>query len=391
MPKPRSKKQGQTDQRRNGQEIHNGLVSIIQSLGIPDDLETALGDATGSVLDQLLATNPRVVADYARKNNDIGLLARAGWAILDTSVLPPKEVLDISMACNDLQLAQQVGYTAIELPFLPGVHQWSPQWSPELAYRAGIFSGDANLIKIARQKFVDDDPEAAYLVGLEHNDHRLVRRARMPFARDDPKAAYNAAQEHHDVQLARIARPLFAKLYPEEAYREGDGQDDLRLQWLAVRYLLKNNPFFAYDVVRSLSTNERLLQRARRAFVAVNAHEAYRKAAETNDSPLKSMAVLALRDCPPDAVYGLGMEFSDKDILLDARQRYAKTEPVQAYQDSVKQRDFHLREAALDRLVEVEKLSPSDAVIARQLYRSPLVSSALHALQARVGPSRKTA
>ena len=188
------------------------------------------------------------------------------------------------------------------------------------AYKAAVYSGDADLLVKARKALAEHDAITAFHYALHKpEDTELFRLAGFKLVPKKPKKIYCLGKQLNDDELIDCARKELYK-YPSSGFEIGKRYKDKKLLNKSGWSLLNRNPRQSYEA-GILTGDQKLIAKARYSFVKMDAKEAYEFTAysKKQDKTLLRIAGWKLLKSDPLYSYYAGFDSGNKRLIDRSR------------------------------------------------------------------------
>ena len=210
-----------------------------------------------------------------------------------------------------------------------------------------------------RQKALKRMCALFYQIGVPKNlkgvvGERAAKKIIEEFVNQSPQLAYKMLAEYGDEDFLQIARKsLIANCYPLALYDYAESYEDVVLLLDAAWEGLETFTWQAYETGRKLKC-EKLICAARKKMIEQDPRAAYSAGKRVRDKELIINAAWAVLDRHPEGAEEIYFDktMKDEDILEEARRKFAKKEPVKAFNLGRDIRDKELNAIALDEIIK---------------------------------------
>ncbi len=201
------------------------------------------------------------------------------------------------------------------------------------AYRAAVYSEDADLLVKARKSFAEHDAHTAYDYGLnEAGDDELMRLSAYELVDGSPDICYDLGKILKDTKLVNKARKILCDIYPSKGFELGKQYKDKKLLNKSGWRLIDEEPKSAYEA-GIITKDKKLISKARYSLVQKDAKGAYELItySKKQDKELLRLAGWKLLKNDPVfayyAAFGSGCKMlinKAKDMLMEYKLSEAK-------------------------------------------------------------------
>ena len=201
------------------------------------------------------------------------------------------------------------------------------------AYRAAMYSNDADLLVKARKSFAEHDAHTAYYYGLdEAGDDELMRLSAYELVNGYSEIGYNLGKILKDTKLVNKARKVLYDTYPSKGFELGKRYKDKKLLNKSGWRLIDEEPESAYEA-GIITKDKELTSKARYSLLRKDAKGAYELITYSKKQDKKLLRMAGWKLLKSDPLYAYYAAFGSgckrlinkaKDMLMEYKLSEAK-------------------------------------------------------------------